>query len=171
MDKYAADLGGFFGAIKDGFNSIRTSRLGHGVMVGAGIGISTLLVEQLAKIISEQHHIYKSKEYYEKMLQEHPQLKQFPPEDIAKYFKSLNHFAPSLAADPLAAGAFLTQSLKKLSGEELGGPPPDTFNTLTDIQKKISDSRGSKSNVANKIYETVTSSTIKGLMGNGFGGD
>ena len=42
-----------------------------------------------------------------------------------------------MAQDPLAAGAYIRQSIARGYGEEFGGPPPDTFNTLSDINKKL----------------------------------
>lgn len=143
------------------------SNFGRGILIGAGFMTVNEIANVLNRLISEQYHIYKSQEYYEAMLKEHPQLKQFDPKDVAKYFKSLNHFAPNLAQDPLAAGAYLTQSLKKLSGEELGGPPPDTFNTLVDIQKKISDSKSSRSDTSNKIYQSTAGAIIGSVIKDG----
>jgi hypothetical protein len=134
-----------------------------GFYLASGLGAGAVFMEALNKIVSEQYHIYKSKEYYAEMLKEHPQLKQFPPEDVAKYFKSLNHFAPHVASDPLAAGAYLTQSLKKLSGEELGGPPPDTYNTLADIQKKVIDAKNSKNK--DGIFGTFVTKALSNAMG------
>jgi len=70
------------------------------------------------------------------MIEAHPQLKKEKPEIVARYWQSLYHFAPYMAADPLAAGAFIRQSLARGLPEEFGGPPPDTYVTLSDIQRK-----------------------------------
>lgn len=156
MDKYAINFKASMEGIKDLFGSSTFSR---GIMVGLGIGAVQIFIDAVHKLVTEQYHIYKSKEYFEKMMKEHPQLKQFPPKEVAKYFNSLNHFAPNVAKDPLAAGAYLTQSLKKLSSEELGGPPPDTFNTLADIEKKVSDAKNG-SRKASTVYDKVTGSMI-----------
>lgn len=43
--------------------------------------------------------------------------------------------APSLAQDPVAAGAFVIQSINKEVIPEHGGPPIDTYKTLVDIEK------------------------------------
>ena len=79
----------------------------------------------------------KSVEYYSKMMEAHPELKKEDPETVAKYWASLYHFAPYMAQDPLAAGAYIRQSIARGYGDEFGGPPPDTFNTLSDINKKL----------------------------------
>ena len=78
-----------------------------------------------------------SKKYYQNILEAHPQLQKEDPVTLAKYWESLNHFAPHMAKDPLASGAYITQSLKRLSSEEFGGPPPETIATLSDIENKL----------------------------------
>ena len=164
MDKYAASFSNAMSGIKNvlkGF--VQSKNVGRGLLIGAGMIGFEMFAELVAEFASKKYHIYKSKEYYEKMLRAHPQLKKQKPSEVAKYFNSLNHFAPHVAADPLAAGAYITQSITKLSDEELGGPPPDTFNTLADIEKKIVDAKGgSKSRTA---YEK----TVGGIIGAGFG--
>lgn len=79
----------------------------------------------------------KKNEYFEKMLTTHPDLMKEDPEMVAKYWDSLYHFAPMMAADPLAAGSYIQQSLQR--GYGFGGPPPDVFRTLADIQKTFND--------------------------------
>lgn len=112
---------------------------GVGTSMGAALGtIGTLkMVEMMSEYFRKKRVQAKSKEYYIKMLEKNPQLQKHNPEDIAKYWESLNHFAPSMAEDPLAAGAYITQSLNRLSTEEFGGPPPEVINTLADTENKI----------------------------------
>jgi hypothetical protein len=83
----------------------------------------------------------KSRKFFEQMLEHHPQLQKEKPEIVAKYWASLNHFAPYMAQEPMAAGAYIRQSIQRGYQEEFGGPPPDTFSTLTDINKKLSDQK------------------------------
>jgi hypothetical protein len=80
-------------------------------------------------------------EYFEKMLEAHPSLRNEDPELVARYWESLYHFAPNVAADPLAAGAYITQSIRRDYMGQFGGPPIDVYKTLTDIQSRF-DSRG-----------------------------
>lgn len=167
MDKIAANfiegLKGIGNILGNTYNSTKklvvSEPFRRGLGLAAGFSVVSIAAGAINKIVSEQYHIYKSQEYFEAMLKEHPQLKQFKPADVAKYFNSLNHFAPSMAKDPLAAGAYITQSLKKLSDEELGGPPPDTFSTLTDIEKKMTDSKNVKSK-GQELYTKLTENAI-----------
>ena len=81
-------------------------------------------------------------EYFIRMLNAHPGLTKADPAVVAQYWESLYHFAPNMAADPLAAGAYITQSLKRGYSAEFGGPPPDVFKTLTEIQRSFNDRGG-----------------------------
>jgi hypothetical protein len=96
-----------------------------------------LFIDNLIKKLREKRTRTESKEYYQKMLIAHPQLKKEKPEVIALYWESLVHFAPDMAKEPLAAGAYITQSIRRKYGEDLGGPPPDVFKGLTDIQSNL----------------------------------
>lgn len=98
-------------------------------------------VDKLIDVLRERRLTTKKREYFEQMMEAHPQLLKLPPETVARYWESLFRFAPNMAEDPLAAGAFITQTATRVSGEEFGGPPPDTYNTLTAIQKNIMESR------------------------------
>jgi len=158
MDKYAASLTGFFKKFDTLFDS---SKMQQVVATSIVLVVTKILADQIIKVIKEKYNTYKTSEYFEKMINEHPQLKQYKPEDIAKNWNSLNHFAPTIAKDPLAAGAYLTQTLKKLSGEEFGGPPPDTYATLVDIEKKISEIK--KNNTPKSTLFENASKTILNL--------
>jgi hypothetical protein len=75
--------------------------------------------------------------FYAKMLEAHPELKKEDPKLVARYWASLYHFAPYMAQDALAAGSFIRQSLARGLPSEFGGPAPDTYLTLTDIENKL----------------------------------
>lgn len=47
-----------------------------------------------------------------------------------------------MAQDPLAAGAFIRQSLARGLPEEFGGPAPDTYSTLAAINESILKAKG-----------------------------
>lgn len=116
---------------------------GRGLLYGAGVaaafaGVTTFVAAMIDWFKANRLQA-KSKEYFAKMIEAHPQLKKEKPEIVARYWQSLYHFAPYMAADPLAAGAFIRQSLARGLPEEFGGPPPDTYVTLSDIQQKQKD--------------------------------
>ena len=140
--------------------------LGQAVLTAGAIISVSALVDEIIDYLRASYHKYKSREYYTRMLEAHPQLQKEDPIEVAKYWESLNHFAPSMAADPLAAGAYITQSIRRLSGEQLGGPPPDTFDTLTSIQKQYSEysTKKPKSGIGVMASGAALNSLVGGIM-------
>lgn len=116
------------------------SNIGRIAAVSA-IGISTaVIIEKLIDELQELRIKAKSPKYYAKMMEAHPSLKKEDPKLVAKYWASLYHFAPSMAQEPIAAGAFIRQSIRKGLHEEFGGPPPDTYKTLAEVEQKAQKS-------------------------------
>lgn len=128
-------------------NSVKFNNFGkkflEKVIIAAGILTVGAIAEDIISYLKERGKAAKSKKYFEQMLEAHPQLQKVDPVTLARYWSSLYHFSPYLAEDPLAAGAYITQAINRTSNSELGGPPPDTFNILSDIQKKQKDTSGS----------------------------
>lgn len=112
-------------------------------MVVAGVSLMTifLAVDQIVEYLEKKGKAVKSKEYFQLMLKNHPQLSKEDPKEVAMYWESLYHFNPTMAEDPLASGAWITQAIRKLSGQGLGGPSPDSYATLTQIGKQLKESK------------------------------
>jgi len=53
--------------------------------------------------------------------------------------------APHLARDPVAAGAFIKQNLSAQYLDDYGGPPLDTYRSLSSVEKDILSNRESGS--------------------------
>ena len=132
---------------------------------GVIVGISAI-ADKMIEFLRERATAAKSRSYYEKMLEAHPNLQKEDPKVLAKYWESLYHFAPHMAADPLASGAYITQSINRLSNEQLGGPPPDTFSTLTDIQKKFNEGRPKKDDLGNSARKDAVAQIIRQMYAN-----
>lgn len=77
------------------------------------------------------------KRYFNKMLQANPEL-ETKKESIKPYFNSLLHFAPMVAAEPLAAGAFIK---RQEEFKNLGGLPLMDVKNLSDIQEAMTKSK------------------------------
>jgi len=120
--------------------------LGKSVLRGGallvGFTVTAKIVEEIISYLKERKLKANSSKYYAEMLEAHPELKKEKPVVVAKYWASLYHFAPYMAQDPLAAGAFIRQSLARGLPEEFGGPAPDTYNTLTGINESILKAKG-----------------------------
>ena len=110
------------------------------VAAGALLQGVQIFIDKLVDVIEEHGHKAKSKDYYKKMLDAHPSLTKQDPRTVAKYWDSLYHFAPSMAEDPLAAGAYIRQSLDR-GLEDLGGPSPDIVQNLTGIDAALTKTK------------------------------
>ncbi len=73
---------------------------------------------------------------FQAILEIRPELKNEDPLLVRKYFDSLHKFAPAIASDPLAGGAYLYQVMKF---EGAGGPPYSTIESLVKTQKTYRD--------------------------------
>ncbi len=119
-------------------------KVGLGIGIAAGVTGVTYIADLIIDKLRENRQQAASAEYFQKMLEAHPTLQKEDPELLAKYWSSLYHFAPNMAQDPLAAGAYIKQSIVRLSHDQFGGPPPETFSTLTQIQKQYRESNKSQ---------------------------
>ncbi len=110
------------------------------VAAGTALQGVQIMIDKIIDYVEEHGHKAKSKDYYKKMLDAHPTLKKQDPKTIAKYWDSLYHFAPSMAQDPLAAGAYIRQSLER-GLEDVGGPSPDIVSNLTNIDASLTKTK------------------------------
>lgn len=137
-------------------NYLTGERIVSGVVTGAIMFGLAKAVDALTDYFDQRKMERKDKEYYENMLKAHPELQREDPEVVAKLWASLYHFAPYMAEDPTAAGAFIRQSIQKGHMEEFGGPAPETFNTLADTNKKALETthgfRNRLSDEASKLW-------------------
>jgi len=131
-------------------------------MAGAGVAAAGAFLDKMMDYFRNKNIKAKSSEYFQKMLEEHPALEKEDPAQVAKYWASLYHFAPYMAQDPLAAGAYIRQSLARGYADEFGGPPPDTFNTLSDINKKLVDVASHGRSTAGDALRRVMGPVIAG---------
>jgi len=70
---------------------------------------------------------------FKRMMDMHPQLHKMDPNEVIKYWDNLYHFAPKMAQEPLAAGAYILQ-VSRLA--DFGGPTTDHLKAITEIQEK-----------------------------------
>lgn len=140
---------------KFNWNSVAAALIGTTAAMTFGVFVD-MLIDAIKKLKVKS----KSREYYEKMLEAHPQLKKEDPELVAKYWASLFHYAPYVAEDPLSAGAFIRQSIDRGYPDLYGGPPVDTYHTLSNIQKQINDVKAKKRGVYSGAAERATESVI-----------
>jgi hypothetical protein len=67
-----------------------------------------------------------------------PEIGKYPREEAQQYFKTLEHFSPHIATDPLSAKTFLLQMLEWY--DESSAPvSPTTVRDLAEIENKAMD--------------------------------
>ena len=76
---------------------------------------------------------------FQKVLESHPEFSETPDKEALarRYFEALNHFSPSMAASPIAAGAYIHQAMEY--HHVAGGPLPEMVEKATLIQKNLAD--------------------------------
>ncbi len=147
----------------------RTRRLGTGALAAVGFVVIAKAADAIINYLQQRSVQAKSSEYYAKMLEAHPALQKEKPEVVARYWASLYHFAPHMAQDPLAAGSFIRQSIARGLPEEFGGPAPDTYLALTDINRKIQQAQSPTdlSEASSDVSKGIGMSLIKDIIQHG----
>lgn len=127
------------------------------IAVGTSVGTGLMGVGYLIDKFKANQRERNLGVYFEQMLMKHPDLNlkymgsKEDKERIQDIFEMLEHFAPKVAENPLASGAFV----KKIF--ELGRDVPDTsmIEALSKITKNYSDIGGSlSSGVLKKMMES-----------------
>jgi hypothetical protein len=96
---------------------------------GAAIAGANVLFEGAQKLKSKMA----KDPAFKRMMEMHPPLQKMDPNEVVKYWDNLYHFAPKMAQEPLAAGAYILQVSRMA---DFGGPTSDTIKTLSEIQDK-----------------------------------
>lgn len=109
-------------------------------IVAAGV-ITNQFVRHLIQALENKGIEAMSPAYYKKMLEANPQLMEKDEKEVARLWATMYRTAPHLSRDPVAAGAFITQNLKAQYLDEYGGPPLDSYKTLSDVEGKIQENR------------------------------
>lgn len=118
--------------------------LAPALLLAGAIGAAPAIGDAISGAVGD-YKLKKAKEpAFNAMLEYHPQLKNEDMDTVRKYFDSAWHFSPHLAQDPLAAGAYIRHALQYK--DATGGPAPNLVGDLSQLEKNVSQSRGSKSN-------------------------
>jgi hypothetical protein len=106
-------------------------------IIGGSMGIGSLIFEAV-RAAEKSWTSYKleatKQPRFDAMLDLHPELKE--KEDLAaRYFDALWHFSPTLAQEPMSAGAYIKQALQMHHVAQ--GPLPEMVGRITEVQKNI----------------------------------
>jgi hypothetical protein len=125
----------FQNAIKSAWNKIpkdfRAPVATTAVMVGAGaaVPLAGKVMEGARSLLGTHDPAFHS------ILKMHPDLEK--NKDLAhKYYKSIRHFSPHYANEPMAAGALIKNMIAKFH-EDIGGTPYPVVQSLIATNKKI----------------------------------
>ena len=105
---------------------------GKGALIAAGALGTELIAEGAIDWWRERQKNKERGPLFEKIIEQHKELKEYPYAKVLQYFDTLFAFSPSLARDPLAAGAFIRQAIRM---DEFGGPGHETIKNLATIEK------------------------------------
>jgi len=108
-----------------------------------------------------------TKQSLTKMLEKNPELLKADPEEVADLFKTLYTQNPYIAADPIAAGAFITQMIQKQVRRDYGGPTIDIYGTLATMMKDKAQANSSRATTSPLDNAFSNLQGLKGVLGLG----
>ncbi len=111
----------------------------NALLTGIAIPMTLTGANLIGKGIDQIQDVLESPEKereFRAILETRPELKNEDQLLVRKYFDSLHKFAPAIASEPLAGGAYLYQVMKF---EGAGGPPYSTIADLVKTQKTYRD--------------------------------
>lgn len=121
-------------------NANMKATIGNAVLLGAlaapAFAAGSYLTGKGIDMLEQQGLEMKYEDNFKRMLEYRPELKAEDQLLVKKYWDSLIHFAPAIAQDPLASGAYVKQAIQY---EEVGGPPYSTIESLVKTQKTYKD--------------------------------
>jgi hypothetical protein len=133
-----------------------------GLMIGGALAAGQGLANLTSKGVKKVTIKYENQAKFEAMLRAHPDLMSSDPEAVKSLFQTLVRFAPSFAADPAAAGAYIKRVIKF---DPEGGSDYNTIATLVKLEKDHKDVK--KSDKGDQLMlgmgSKVLKSTIEGV--------
>jgi hypothetical protein len=135
---YITDKGpSFLSALGRGISTIKDNKplmqnIGLAVL-GAGLVTFTEILRGLEGKIIDWNSDRKKPQMMEEMLEVHPDMRDLPIDRVKLYFEALCHFSPSMAENPLTAGAYIKQAMKY--DHVAQGPLPASIQEIGQIEK------------------------------------
>ena len=126
-------------------------------LVGAAFATFTQILEGLEGKILDWTMDLKKPKMFEEMLEVHPDMRDLPLERVKLYFEALLHFSPSMAENPLTAGAYIKQAMKY--DHVAQGPLPASIQEIGMIEKnRRTATKGSGSSYVKTIFQPLGAS-------------
>lgn len=144
-------------AVGEAPKGAEAASMGMPKMIGAlvaAVGINEFIGQMISWGKKKKVEM-ESPKYYRKMIKANPQLMEEDPETVMELWNTLYHHSTHMAKDPIAAGAFITQSIDGRVREEFGGPSPDTYSTLNNIESSAVSNNEKKFDSGKSLTDTL----------------
>lgn len=115
----------------------------QGVAAGAALqGLGSLIhfgIQQMEHAWEKHQFNAEIEPQFQQVLISHPEFAETPEKEALarRYFEALHHFSPTMAASPIAAGAYIHQAMEY--HHVAGGPLPEMVEKATLVQKNLAD--------------------------------
>lgn len=129
--------------------------VGMGVL-GAGFAAFLEVVKGLEGKVQDWTTDLKKPRMLEEMLEVHPDMRELPLDRVKLYFDALLHFSPTMAENPLTAGAYIKQAMKY--DHVAQGPLPASVQELSMIEKNRQQAKekGGPSSYVKTIFQPIS---------------
>lgn len=130
---------------------------GVSALVSAGAGVAETMVEGYLSDKAKQETEEKANEVFEKIYEESEIINKNDKEKARQFFRSIVHFSPHVATDPLAAESYLTNLLYFSKREDAPLPTPiiKELAEVEDRSVKSLDKRYSAAGVGEMLFEPI----------------
>jgi hypothetical protein len=128
--------------IKEGVGGITPKQVLFGAAVTAGAGLGAAAVGTVSDYFLSKRAREGLKSDAQRVFEEiysSPEVSKFPEDVARKYFKTLEHFSPHIATDPLSAKTYLLQMLEWEDVQTSTPVSPTTVRDLAEIENKAMD--------------------------------
>lgn len=123
------------------------------LLTGAALGVGGFLGKSGVDAIVNKLDEKNRDPLFREMLRIHPELKLEDRKKVRNYFDTVWHFAPHMAKNPFAVGAYIRQAV--LLDASTGGPPITQTKELADIQKAHIQARDKGDTLADTIFKPM----------------
>ncbi len=128
--------------MKEGVGGITPRQVLYGAAITAGAGLGAAAVGTVSDYFLSKRAREGLKSDAQRVFDEiysSPEVSKFPEEVARKYFKTLEHFSPHIATDPLSAKTYLLQMLEWEDVQTSTPVSPTTVRDLAEIENKAMD--------------------------------
>ncbi len=128
--------------MKEGVGGITPKQVLFGAAITAGAGLGAAAVGTVSDYFLSKKAREGLRSDAQRVFDEiysSPEVSKYPREEAQQYFKTLEHFSPHIATDPLSAKTYLLQMLDWYDEQTSTPVSPTTVRDLAEIENKAMD--------------------------------